>query len=442
MIEVEAAIKKELGHTKNLIFSVHTETSSTTNVTITVPYLFVDTLYKEAIHLEQGSFQAYGFQTGKVPVAYIEKNFKSTLIDHLKEFLFNFFVLSFLYKELHKRQIPYVGTPRLKEITVDPNKGALYLFELNIFPALDLKEWKYYPFKAPQRKNYKDLDRQVTSFIKEEKENLKAYNEKDGIAIGDWVGFSVTPTTTDHKPLFEHKEELWLHIGEEEADSPFHDLFLKKQLRDTFYTTNQALQNHFSSQINAKYTYLITINHVVTNKFFCLDLFKKQFRLKTNKDLHEKLIEVFSYRNDLSQRRSMAEESLKLLLTKHRFTVPSYLVLRQQKELLDVIQQNPDYQVYRTQPDFKKSVQALAEKTVKEAIILDQVAFKESLSANDDDIAMYLNLSLRPRSKEFIYFDPIETKMHNEEIPLSAEYVRHQCLREKTLNHIIYHLTK
>ena len=37
-----------------------------------------------------------------------------------------------------------------------------------LFPTITFQEWKYLPFKAPKRKNYKDLDRQVETFLQEE----------------------------------------------------------------------------------------------------------------------------------------------------------------------------------------------------------------------------------------------------------------------------------
>lgn len=151
---------------------------------------------------------------------------------------------------------------------------------------------------------------------------------------------------------------------------------------------------------------------------------------------------MFSYRNDLSQRRATAEAAIKLLLSKHRFDVPENLIAHQQKLVLVALQSNPDYHVYRTQKDFKLRVQQLAEKQSRECILLDQFAFHENLQVSHDDITYYLNLIKRPRTKEFVYFEPPVTKIHGQEIPISTEELKNTCLREKTLNHIIYHLTK
>src|SRR3546814_9750738 len=56
---------------------------------------------------------------------------------------------------------------------------------------IPLQEWKYFAFKAPKRKKYKDLDRQVDSFIKEERDQQKNFETELTIHQNDWVLFSL-----------------------------------------------------------------------------------------------------------------------------------------------------------------------------------------------------------------------------------------------------------
>ena len=79
---------------------------------------------------------------------------------------------------------------------------------------------------------------------------------------------------------------------------------------------NLVLQDYFTDSMNTYYNFAVTVEDIVPNAYFCLDQFKQHFRLKSNKEMYQKLIEVFSYRNDLSQRRTTVEESLKLLFFK------------------------------------------------------------------------------------------------------------------------------
>lgn len=410
--------------------------------TVIIPSLIVDAVYKEASLSQQHYAQTYGFNKGQVPLEYISEFFKANLTTHLKEFLFKYFVIGFLFQEVRNKKLVVAGEPRLIDIQMQPGSDGKFIFELSVFPSFPVNEWKYLPFKAPKRKNYKDLDRQVESFIEEEKNFLK--NTFDlSAAVGDWVNFDVTLLDQENQTLLgHHKANFWLKIGDEEADSAFHEIFLKKNVGDKFVSANKALQDYFTNHMDTQYNFSIEMIDILKSSFFCLEHFKRYFKLKTNKELYQKFIEVFSYRNDISLRRSLAEESLKLLLSKHRFTIPNFLLLRQQKNILDTIKNNPDFHVYRMQKDFKDRIAQLAEKQIREMIFLDQLAYHEDLDISTGDLKGYLNLTNRPRMKDFLYFDLPSTKIGGQETPLVNEELNRFYLREKALNHIIYHLMK
>lgn len=412
-------------------------------LSITVPSNLVDALYEQTVAIQKKATPTFGFHKRETPADYIEQNYQQNLADHVQEFLLRYLVLGHLYEEIRHKKILIAGTPRLKSIDMRHNHDAQFNFELSLFPAINFQEWKYLPFKAPKRKNYKDLDRQVETFLQEELSAKDAYDEKKGIGVGDWVNYTLTVLNQDMHPLLDtYAANLWIKIGDEEPDKPFHELFLHKTNKTCFTSSNPILQDYFVEPLNAHYAFAITIDDIVPHQYFCLDQFKQQFRLKNNKEMYQKLIEVFSYRNDLSQRRTMVEESLKLLLSKHRYEIPNHLILRQQKNVLEAIQHNPDYHVYRVQKDFKDAIRELAEKQAREEIFLDQLAYEEDLRINHNDIKNYLNLTQRQRTREYLHFDPpiIKTRTHG--FPILNEELAGICLREKTVNHIIYHLTK
>lgn len=410
--------------------------------TVTVPAHIVDTLFHEAARTQQHSAQTHGFHKGTVPIEYIKQNYTENLIEHVKELLFKYCVINYLYEQIRLQKLMVVGEPRLSNIVLRPKEDAQFVFELSMFPELTVYEWKYFPFKAPKRKNYKDLDRQVDSFIEEEKRQIQQMSDET-IGIGDWVGFSVSLIDEDENPLLPSLHEaFWFKIGSDDTESSLRTLFVGKKNGDRFVTDHKVLQNYFSDQLDSKHPFAIEITGALSHHYFDFDLFKRYFRIKTNKDMHKKLIEVFSYRQDMSQRRAMVEESVKALLAKHKYTVPNHLVLRQQKHLLERIRHNPDYHVYRAEKEFLSHVRNLAEKQVIETIFLDKLAYQENISVSDDDIKGYLNLTNRHRMKEFIYFDVPSFKIQGQEAPVPVEELKRVCLREKAINYIIYHLTK
>ena len=429
-------------HDSLLQFEFTCDRPTLCNATVVIPKSTIDHLYHETALTQQHSIATQGFKQGNVPLEYIEQNFKNNITEHLKEFLFKYCVINFLYKEIRTRKILVAGEPRLLEITLEPHQDARFSFEFSVFPSISIHEWKYFPFKAPKRKNYKDLDRQVDNFIKDERLHLEN-TENEELSLSDWVNFDIILVDKNNKPLVEpFTQNLWLKLGNKEIEGPLQNLFIKKKKGDEFYTTNRGLQEHFSGQLNTSYNFHVKIADVLPHNYFCFDQFKRNFRIKTNKDMHKKLIEVFSYRNDISQRLAMVQEMLKLLLSKHRFIAPKQLILRQQKEILSAIQKNPDYNVYRKQRDFRERVEQLAEKQIKETWFVDQLAHHENVQMSLEDTKGYLNLSKRARMKDFIYFDLPITKQYGQEMPIPAEKLNRICIREKAINHAIYHLTK
>lgn len=425
-----------------LSFSLEQNSPQFGYVTVTIPSVYVERLYLQASEEQQSGSHVYGFAKGNAPINYIERNFQPHLLEHIKEFFFKYFVINWLHKEIVSKKILSAGEPRLTNILIAPHQNASFNFSLTLAQPIPLQGWKRLVFKAPKRKNYKDLDRQVENFLKDEQEAAK-HAQVQKIAVGDWINFSVCLLDKHKKPLLgDFKEKLWLKVGSEEADNPFQALFVDKKVGDIFVTDHVGLQEHFSTHLDTHYSFLIEILDHLSHAYFCLEHFKRHFRLKNNKELHQKFIEVFSYRNDISQRRATSEEALRLLLSKHSFSIPPHLVLRQEKAILEMVHGQPDYHVYKMQPDFREKITQLAEKQLKESILVQQLAYLEGIQITNADIKGYLNLMNRPRTSEFIYFEPPTTKFSGRETPISASLMIQSCLKEKTLNHAIYHLIK
>lgn len=411
------------------------------NAVVSVPIFLVDNVYQQILLDQKKDASPYGFQKGATPMGYIEQSFKFNIVEHLKDFLLRYCVISFLYKELRRNKIVIAGEPRLLKINLEPNKVAEFFFEFTPVEPIDIEDWKYIVFRAPKRKNYKDLDKQAIAFVKEEQSKKKEENNK--LDIGDWICFDISVVDSQHNTILEDfKENLWIKIGDDEPSIPFQELFIDKKIGDKFYSNSPCLQLYFDNQLNTNYTFCIEIKEIISQNFFSIDYLKEHFKLKANKNIHQKLIEVFSFRNDLSLRRVIVEELFDLLFSKFNFSAPTPAILRQQNEILDILQLNPDYPVYKMQKDFDDKVKELAHKQVKETILMDTIGCTENIQAHHDDIKYYLNLANRARTKEFIYFQHPIIKANEQEYPLPAELLRQTCMREKTLNHVIHNLIR
>lgn len=411
-------------------------------IQITIDQGYIQALYQQGLEAQKSQVQTFGFEKGATPLYYIEQNYRPTIIEHLKELLFTHCAINMLCQVLHKKKLVIIGDPILSKSTLDVLGNIQFSFTLTTSSLDNGDKWQRLSLRAPERKNYKDLDRQVESFIKDETEKA---NQSLGskISVGDWVCFDLALANSKQEPLLpDYNDTLWIRLTDEEPDREVKELFYEKSVGDAFAASSNFLQQYVSNRLNANYVFLITIKDHIPHSYFSFDDFKHHFGIKHNKELHQKLIEVFSYRNDLSQRRETIEAAFKLLLKHYFITVPKPLLEKQRQRVLSVVHENPDYHVYKAQNDFKEKIRLLAEKQLKEAIIVDSIAYADNISISQQDVRGYLNLNKRARTKEFIYFDLPSTRVQGQEIPISNEILKQYCLREKTLNHIIHHLTK
>ena len=400
----------------------------------------VDKLIEYIANHQTKFITAKGLKNSSESLNYIKDRFRESFLAHAKELLFKLHVMSNLYKSIYQNKILISGQPRLTKIDLQPNHDIKFIFEATCPTNAEIDEWKYMVFKFPQRKFYKDLDKQAELFAKSESDQEQAYNT-NSVDLNDWVCFDIWLATDTQKPvIIQLRENFWLKIGLGEAYLPFQEIFLGKKKGEQFFTDSLCFQEYFSEYMDTKYIFGVKIIEILPNAFFSITQLQDHFKIKTKKRTHQKLIEVFSYRNDISLRRTIVEDLLALLLRKQYLSVPESQVLRHQQYLLDELQNNSDYHVYKVEKNFDTYIKQLAEKQVKEFILMDQIAYKENINCGHDDITLYLNLTRRPRTKEFIYFQHPALKANSLEYPIPSEEIGQSCLREKTLNHIIHHL--
>ncbi|MBY0353805.1 hypothetical protein K2W90_05575 [Candidatus Babeliales bacterium] len=424
----------------SLNFSAHQISSHLLKLTIDVHPQVTECLYDQTIELFKGK-NLDGFDKAEIPSAYVEESFKNEINKKIKNYLFKHLIIDHLMTEILARKILMANYPRLNKITFNPDHSISFVFDISIADPIPFKEWKHFSFKSPKRKKYKDLDKQVVQFMDKETISERKQNHSL-IEEGDWVCFQTT--------LFNKKNEqvsknlvstFWIKIKTHEVCDPLGTLFLGKNINDSFITNHLEIDDSINDYENYRYDFLVKINSIIKGTNLSLDCFKSAFKLKNKTEIHNKLMEVFSYRNDQSQRKSIIEEIFHLFLTKHRFEIPKHLILRRQEDILLSLTQQPDYQVYKAQKDFGDHIEQLAEKQLKEEILVDQIAYNENIKIELKDMQHYLHLFNSKRLREFVYFKPLIEKIDIVNTPINTGLLAQTVMREKTLNHIIHVLT-
>lgn len=410
---------------------------------VSVPAQITQSFLSLAIHKHQNLVQPTGFKKGLAPLIYIQEHFKAPIISHLKDLGLKFFGINALLQHIRSQKIVLVGNPELRDIQIDVNGNTTYVFEGHVPKELYMQSWKFLPFKPTPRKKYRDIDKQVTTFLQEEEALQKQYNPEKGIGVGDWVCFQAWIIDHKNNPVFDtHIAHVWIKIGDEEPDLEFQKLFLGKKIGDNIVTDNSSLQSYFCETSLSHYTYVISIQDIAPFQSFNFDLFKQYFKIKTHKDLLNKITEVFSFNNDISQRRLIAHEALGLIIRKNHIILPDQAINTQRKQIIQDLQFKPDFIVYKMDPDFDSHVTNMAKRQLMDSVVAESIAYQDNITVSHQDIKTVLQLTQRPRLKDFLYFPFFKTQVQGQEFPLEHENLYHYCLKEKSVNHIIHHLTK
>ncbi|MFH1643688.1 MAG: trigger factor [bacterium] len=427
----------------DLTFTVKNLSSHLMQITINVGPETVKNIYNQTIELYRENSTILEFEKNKTPAEYIEIKHQNEVFEKIKIFIFKYFVFDFLIYKIKELKISIANYPRLIRIIKDNDFNLKFIFDLSVAETVSLKEWKHFIFRPPKRKKYKDLDKQVENFIKQE----SMINKKQktlSIEEYDWVIFDATLLDKNNKQIWENKKNSFcIKINSKNLTCSFQKTLIGKNIDDTFITTNMPIEEDslLDGESNS-FRFLIKIREITKGGSFSIDLFKAAFKLKSKQDVHKKLIEAFSFKDDLSQRYSIIEELFHLLLSKHRFEIPAHISIRRQEDILLNLMKKPDFQVYRTQKEFYRQVALLAEQQLKEEILIDQITYAENIMADENDIQNYLHLLSHNRLREFIHFKSPYEQLDKTNMPINMNTLNQIACREKTLNYIIYTLTK
>jgi len=408
-------------------------------VTITVPEALATLLRTQTTELfRNASFE--GFSTKAVPLDHIEQAYSSQIRGKVKQYFLQHLIIDFIFAETFGQKLIVANYPRLTSVELQASNAITYHFDLSVADPIELKEWKHFAFKSPKRKKYKDLDKQVIGFVENRTSSKKIHPTL--VEENDWVLIDALMVDDKGTVLSDQlQSSFWIKIGHQDVTPPLISQLLGKQLGNQFYTTDLEMNDGEDGYDRRSYRFLVTVRSLIKGTHFSMEIFKNTFKLKNKPDIHNKLMEVFSYRNDISQRKAIIDEVFHLLLSKHRFEVPKHQVLRREEYILHNLMSQPDYHVYKAQKDFDECIQQLAEKQLKEEIIIDHITHHENLRVDVRDMQQYLHLLSNKRLKEFIYFRPLTERLDDAQAMINLSPLAQAVIREKTLNHIIYTLT-
>ena len=405
-------------------------------ITISIPHEFVNNLYTHALQIHQADSKTYGFDKGTVPVHYLKKNFYHSFTEHNTAILLTHYAHDIALTEIQKKNGLAFITPWIDSCLINPeNSENFFTVSADINPFVQKIVWKGLKLKLPARKKYKDLDRQAETLIQQEK-NKKSELDGKTVCKGDWIQIklSIIKSRENKETLLKnHEQVLWIKISGEEIDKMVTEIFLNKSLNEEVITDSIFFNEYFSNSTIIRHYFLVKIIEIVPYNYFCFNVFQTYFNIKTNRDLLHRLIEILSFRNDITLRRETITIVLRALMQQHRYLLPIRTLSEHTKTVHKKIINNPDYLVYQSQRDFTDKIKQFACKQVGELCIADALATQENIEVQKNDVLFYMHILQRPRLRDFIYFDLPESKNGEQEALVPHAKIVEMIRREKAL---------
>ncbi len=422
---------------RSLKYTVEKKSSHVWNLLITVPAALSLHIKDHITSLYRNYSVMPGMSCSTLPVTYTQHYFAHEIEQDTQQFLYDHFIEDSIHFFLQEQHISIVNWPRLQAITGDATNGYTFTIGLSRAPNLSLADWHTHTFIAPKRKNYTDLDIQVDSFI------ATLHTAKAEIATveaGDWVNFSAQLRSPHIQSPLHSVSTYWLRISTPTLATPALRQFLGTTKNASFSIPATALNTHNNLSTHSDYSFDITIKHIVKTNKLSLAQVQASLDATTRNELHNKLIEIFSFRSDVSLRKAIIEELFYSLFNAFRFDVPPHAITRRKELFLEIMHKNPENSVYTKQKQFATHLTLLAEARLKEEALIDAIAQQEHIQTTADDISHYLSLASHDRLKEFLYFTPLTEEALTTDRPFNEHILTQVVRREKTLNAIIQRL--
>ena len=408
---------------------------------VSVPEELVKKLVSFFIAKKRKDLLMHGFEKGMIPELYIKEHFHSSLLLHIEKILFYFYAQALFAEKINSfgGYIPRVFTFE-KNIDLATSKvifwyqHGLRLSEGDTIQIDDLKKIKF-----PERKKYKDLDRQASLTFSQEEKNKEGI--KEGIiAEGDWIGIKVY--LADDEKIVDEKlfVKIWIYVTSEGIDREIRDIFLGKKKSESFFTNKFFLSELLSTDF-LSHQFLVIIEEHVSAVYFDFGKFQKIY-VYPGQNVLEKIIDIFSLRNDISLKKEKSQAVLRYFLEKIKISLEKDIIIEHECMIKEKIVKNADYLLYQSDNNFLSNIKKLACRQAMEKILIDYLAYKSKIKNDTDTIYGYLNILQRHRLKDFLYFDIAHLYDNTMKfVPIFHHVIIQMATREKAIEYLIYKLS-
>jgi trigger factor len=330
-----------------------------------------------------------GFRRGKAPISLIRRRFA----DDIKGEVLQSLVPERVEKAVAEQKLTPVSQPQVDKLDYAEGQPLKFRAVFEVLPDFELGNYKDLEIEMPAMEL---TDEDVTKALEEMRERAAAFAPVEGRAVenGDFVQLKLLGTPAGGgEPL--QADSVLCHIGAEETMAAFNENLrgAKAGEHKNFDVVYPA--DYPDVKLAGKtYRYAAEVLGIKTKKLPDLnDEFAKDVSDSATLDeLKKKVRENLEHQRDHNHKELLHEKVLAALVKLHDFPVPEALVehqmdVRLERVVRSLAAQGVDPRAVNVDwVTLRRRQQERAADDVKAELIVDRIASKETIDANDQEI--------------------------------------------------------
>lgn len=364
------------------------------------------TIEADAAKLEEGLEHAYrtvvkrvaipGFRKGKAPRRILERYYgQSILYEDALDYL-----LPQLYQAaVEETNIRPVDEPSIKVNKLDTNEGLSVEISVDVFPDVQLGEYKGLPVEKRVRKvTEADVERELER-LRLNNSELVAVDDRDTVQNGDFANIDFKGYL-DGQPFSGGAAEGYtLEIGSGQFIPGFEEQLIGMKVGEEKEINVTFPENYHRADLAGKpVTFKVKINNLKVRMLPDLDddFAKDVSEYETLAELKDKIREDLEANNTLVTRQEMENKLIEQIIANSTIELPQSMIDQQTEYVKRMFHTNLLYsgmtwEMYlditkKTEEEVNEEMRAEAVQQLKRVLILDAVAEKENISVTDEEV--------------------------------------------------------
>lgn len=331
-----------------------------------------------------------GFRPGKTPLAILKKHFKA----QVEEDVISKLVSDSYPKALEEAKQMPVSPPKIENGVIEKGKDFTYMAVFEVKPEIDVKDYEGLELEKEKIEiSDEDVDKEIET-LRNSHATLKEVEGRP-VQKGDNVLVDYEGTVTG-EPLPQGKQQNFpMEISEDTFLPGFSDHIIGMNKGENKTFSIDLPEDYGDENISGKKAdFTLTLNEIKEKVLPELDdeFAKDLGDYKDIQELKDKFKESMLERKKQKSEGDVREKIFKVLIEKNSFDVPKKMVETQAKNMVMEMQQMFTAQgmnlgdMGQSPEQLIESYKQPAEKQVRSALILEAIAKKENLVADESEI--------------------------------------------------------